>query len=440
MRDIVVTAIVFGLLPFILKKPHVGILTWSWLSYMNPHRLTWGFAFSFPFAQIVAIVTMISIFFSKEKKSVPMTGLTTLWILFLVWVSITTLFALSDYSIIQYEKVMKIQLVTFLTIMLINTKEKLNALIWVIVLSIGFYGIKGGIFTLKTFGNFRVWGPVGTFIEDNNELALSTVMIMPLFYYLYMQTQNAWVKRGIIISLLLMTVSVLGSYSRGSFLAIAVMGVYLWWKTPGKFISGIITIVLAVLVFSFMPQQWHDRMDTIVNYEEDGSAMGRIDAWKMSVNLANDRVTGAGLSAWSPVLYRMYSDNPATWDSSRAAHSIYFSVLGEHGWIGLILFVSILITAWWNARWIIRQSRGVDELKWLMDLAKVIQVSLLVYFVGGTFYSLAYFDLPWHIVSMLIIGVTLVKKHQSDVARMNAAVPGSQDVTATESGQPGQPR
>lgn len=426
MRDIVVTAIVFGLLPFILRKPHVGILTWSWLSYMNPHRLTWGFAFSFPFAQIVAIVTLISIFFSKEPKRIPMTGLTTLWILFLVWISITTFFSLSDYSIIQYEKVMKIQLVTFLTIMLINSKEKLNALIWVIVLSIGFYGIKGGIFTLKTFGNFRVWGPAGTFIEDNNELALSTVMIMPLFYYLFQQASNVWIKRGIILSLLLMTVSVLGSYSRGSFLAIAVMGVYLWWKTPGKFISGIITVVLAVLVFSFMPQQWHDRMDTIVNYEEDGSAMGRIDAWEMSVNLANDRVTGAGLSAWSPMLYRMYSDNPATWDSSRAAHSIYFSVLGEHGWIGLILFVSILLTAWWNARWIIRQSRNVEELKWLADLGKVIQVSLLVYFVGGTFYSLAYFDLPWHIVSMLIIGITLIKKHQSEAAQVGTPVPETQ--------------
>jgi probable O-glycosylation ligase (exosortase A-associated) len=440
MRDIVVTAIVFGLLPFILKRPHVGILTWSWLSYMNPHRLTWGFAYSFPFAQLVAIVTLVSILFSKEPKRIPMTGLTTLWILFLIWISITTVFSLSDYSIIQYEKVMKIQIVTFLTIMLINTKEKLNALIWVIVLSIGFYGIKGGIFTLKTLGNFRVWGPAGTFIEDNNELALSTVMIMPLFYYLYLQAHNVWIKRGIILSLLLMTVSVLGSYSRGSFLAIAVMGVYLWWKTPGKFISGIITVVLAVLVFSFMPQQWHDRMDTIVHYEEDGSAMGRIDAWKMSVNLANDRLTGAGLSAWSPVLYRMYSDNPATWDSSRAAHSIYFSVLGEHGWIGLMLFVTILITAWWNARWIIRQSRGVEELKWLADLGKVIQVSLLVYFVGGTFYSLAYFDLPWHIVSMLIIGRMLVKKQQEDARKALSATPAELPTGELRLGPNGQSR
>lgn len=416
MRDYLVTAIVFGLLPFILRKPHVGILAWSWLSYMNPHRLTWGFAYSFPFAQIVAITTLISILFSKEPKRIPMTGLTVLWILFLIWVTITTLFALADYAPTQYEKVMKIQLVTFLTIMLINSKEKLDALIWVIVLSIGFYGIKGGIFTIRTLGDFRVWGPSGSFIEDNNELALSTVMILPLAYYLFQQATNKWLKKAMIVSMLLMTVSVIGSYSRGSFLAVGVMAIYLWWKTPNKIISGAIGVTLVVLVVSFMPEQWHERMDTIVNYEEDGSAMGRIDAWKMTLNLANDRITGGGLSAWGPTLYRMYSDNPDTWNSSRSAHSIYFSVLGEHGWIGLILFVSILISAWRSARWIIRQSKGIPELKWLSDLGKVIQVSLLVYFVGGAFYSLAYFDLPWHIVSMLIIGVTLIKKYKTEVA------------------------
>ena len=39
MRDIAVTAVVFGLLPFILWRPHIGILVWTWLGLMNPHRL-----------------------------------------------------------------------------------------------------------------------------------------------------------------------------------------------------------------------------------------------------------------------------------------------------------------------------------------------------------------------------------------------------------------
>ena len=68
MRDILVTAIVFGVLPFIFKRPWIGILLWCWLGYMNPHRQAWGFAYDFPFAFITAIVTIAAFLFSKEKK------------------------------------------------------------------------------------------------------------------------------------------------------------------------------------------------------------------------------------------------------------------------------------------------------------------------------------------------------------------------------------
>ena len=45
MRDIALVIIVFGSLPFILARPYIGILMWSWLGYMSPHRLAYGFAY-----------------------------------------------------------------------------------------------------------------------------------------------------------------------------------------------------------------------------------------------------------------------------------------------------------------------------------------------------------------------------------------------------------
>ena len=42
MRSLVLTLIVFGSIPLIIVKPPVGVLMWSWLGYMNPHRLSWG--------------------------------------------------------------------------------------------------------------------------------------------------------------------------------------------------------------------------------------------------------------------------------------------------------------------------------------------------------------------------------------------------------------
>ena len=117
MRDILVTVIVFGLIPYILARPQVGIYTWSWLSYMNPHRLAYGFAYTMPFAQIVAIASLLSILIWKEPKRVPVTGLTVLWVVFLIWMLLTTAFAMfPELAWPQYERIIKIQLVCVLTI------------------------------------------------------------------------------------------------------------------------------------------------------------------------------------------------------------------------------------------------------------------------------------------------------------------------------------
>ena len=96
MRDIVLTAIFFGILPFVFSRPYVGIYIWSWLGFMNPHRLTWGFAYDFPFAQIVAIVTLISVLKSKEPKQIPWTRETVLLLIFILWMLFTTFFAFNS--------------------------------------------------------------------------------------------------------------------------------------------------------------------------------------------------------------------------------------------------------------------------------------------------------------------------------------------------------
>ena len=185
MRDIALTIVFFGILPLVLKRPYIGIYLWSWLGLMNPHRLTWGFAYALPFAQITAIVTLLSLFLSKERVRLPWTRESIVLLLFILWMLITTFFAFfPDQAWKQWDKVWKIMLMIYVTLMLINTREKLDWLVWVVVLSLGFYGVKGGIFTILTGGAFRVQGPAGTFIGGNNEIALALSMTIPLMRYL----------------------------------------------------------------------------------------------------------------------------------------------------------------------------------------------------------------------------------------------------------------
>ena len=105
--------------------------------------------------------------------------------------------------------------------------------------------------------------------------------------------------------------------------------------------------------------------------------------------------------------FAQYAPNPST---VQAAHSIYFSVLADHGWIGLLLWLGILVAAWRSNSWIIRNSKNHSKLGWAVDLARMLQVSMVSYGSAGAFLSLAYFDLPWHIIAIIILVKEIVKK------------------------------
>ena len=156
MRDILLTLIVLGSLPVILVRPFVGLLVFAWLGYMNPQKLSWGFAVNIPFAYIVAITTLVALLLSREPKRFPVTELTAVWLLFIVWMGITTIFAFyPDLAWLQYEKVLKIQLMSFAILVLVTTPARVRIFIWVIVLSLGYNGVKVGVFTVLTGGAYH---------------------------------------------------------------------------------------------------------------------------------------------------------------------------------------------------------------------------------------------------------------------------------------------
>jgi putative inorganic carbon (HCO3(-)) transporter len=415
MRDILVTLLVFGSLPFILRHAYIGVLVWSWLSYMNPHRLSWGFAYSMPFAQIVAVILFISLLFSNEKQKPPINSTVVVWFVFILWMAIATFNAqYSDPAMDMYLQILKVQVMTFLTLILITDEKKLNQLIWVIVASIGFFSVKGGIFTLLTGGAFRVYGPPSSNIAENNALAVAVLMVIPLMVYLYHISSNKWVRYGLIFSITMSLVSVIGSQSRGAVIAVLGVGLFFWLKTKTKIASGLAIIFFASLLFTFMPESWHERVESIYSYQEDESAMSRINSWQYSINVANDRLTGGGLQSWSKEMFALYAPNP---DSVFVAHSIYFSVLADHGWPGLILFLSILGLTWRSLSKVISRTKDIEGSPPNL-LARMLQVSLIAYMFGGLFLSLSYFDLPWHLITMAILLVRLFTNDEASSSNM----------------------
>jgi len=399
MRDIALTLIILGILPFAAYRTWIGVLLWTWLSVMSPHRLTYGFAYSMPWAQMAALATFISFFVDRQGRKMIWTAPVISLALFVVWMCITTAFAVHvGPSADQLKKVLKIQLFTLIAFAVIRDRKHIELFVWVNALAVGFYGFKGGLFVLRSGGGERVWGPAGSFIAGNNEVGLAIIMVIPLLYFLRQFATKRWIRNGLLAVMVLGVVAAIGTYSRGAFLAIAAMGLVLWWRSPGRLVNGVVIVVIATLVLSFMPQKWADRMSTIETYQQDNSAMGRINAWTMAYNLANHRALGAGFEAGTEDLFRKYAPIP----QARAAHSIYFQVLGEHGWVGLGLFLSIGAFGFMTAARVRRRAKKVPEAQWVYNLAGMLQVSMVGYAVGGAFLSLAYFDLPYNVLVILV--------------------------------------
>jgi len=418
MRDIAISLVILGSLPFILFRPWIGVLVFAWLSLMTPHKFAFGFAYDFPFAAIVAVVTLIGLVFTKDEVRFEPNAVVCLLILLPAWTCVTYLFALEQTAATdRLIEVLKVFLFVLVSAMVLRTRKHLDWMIWVIVISVGFFGAKGGAFTLLTGGGYRVYGPPGdSFLSDNNAISVALIMVIPLMYYLRDESGSKWIRRGLLAAMVLSGIAVLGTYSRGGLLAVSAMLIFLWFKSRRKGLFALLLIPLVPLAITAMPESWFERMNTISTYEEDASAMGRINAWKTAINIANDRpLVGGGFELYSHATFTKYAPDP---EDVHAAHSVYFQMLGEHGYVGLLIFLSLGLAAWNAARRTIALARTRPEHAWAGQLARAFQVSLVGYAVGGAFVNIGYWDLMYYEIVLVVVACRLASAPALPVPRV----------------------
>jgi len=397
MRDIAITILVFGSLPFILRRPFFGVVMWTWLGLMNPHRLAWGFSTSLPFALIVFVTTVIAYFASKEPRELPVSREVVTLGLFILWMFVTTTVSWAPHlAWAQWDKVWRIQLGILLTLVLTSNRERIKIVVWTISISLGFYAYKGGIWTVLSGGANRVYGPDGTFIGGNNELGLALVMTIPLIWYLVQVTKAVWVKYGLYGAIAFTAVAIVGTHSRGALLGLLVMGMMMLMKSRRKIIPIIGALTFAALLPQIMPPEWFQRMDTIKTYEEDHSATERIRTWGVAREIAASDFFGGGFDVL-PVV------------NGTDAHSIYFEVLAEQGYVGLVMYLALIAMAWTKASRIKKLTKDNAELRWARDLAPMLQTSLVGYMTCGMFLGLAYFDLVYLLIALIVVLYKIVK-------------------------------
>lgn len=407
MRDILLIGVVGCCSLLALGRPVLGVLLFIALGLGGPQSMTWGAGRTFPLGQLAALGTIGGYVFWSETKKFPRQR--ELLLLLALWgtFGFSTLFAIyPDEAVERLVYISKVLLMVFLSTALINTERRVHLLVRVMALSLGFYGLKTGVFAITTGGSLMVYGPEGTFLEANNAIGLALAMNVPLLVYLLKIETHPWLRRLIITMIVFSYPAVICTFSRGAWIGLAVATALITLKSRHKVFAIVTVGVLGLLLLPLLPERVVQRYDELVNYQEESSAQSRFWNWEFCsrVALANP-LHGGGFDFNSLEMYAIYyPEFLERWPGKVwACHSSWFTVFGEHGFPGIIFFFALLGSCFLSVRQIRSLALTHKEASWSLPYTDILQTALIVFAVVGSFYDAAYFDFFYQLVAVVII-------------------------------------
>ncbi|HJY82398.1 MAG TPA: putative O-glycosylation ligase, exosortase A system-associated, partial [Candidatus Binatia bacterium] len=384
-----------------LSRPVTGMLAYVCYSLLAPHSLTWGRARTFPHVQLIAICTIVGYMVWSEPKRFPrqreLILLLALWGMF----GISTVFALyPDLAFNNLRYISKVWLMVILSTSIINTPERLQSLIRVVALSIGFYGLKTGLYVIMTGGHSTVFGPDDSFISANNSLGMALAMNVPLLFYLSQTGQRRWLRGVMRLMAVFSYPAVLGTFSRGSWLALAAVTALRALKSKYKVLATPLIFCILLSTPTWLPQvasqQMADRFDTIGNYEEDQSAQSRFWNWEFCTRVGLARpLTGGGFYLYSRESYaKFFPEFLTRWpEKVWTCHNAFLTPLAEHGFPGWLLWLGLLGSCLLSLRRLRAVAKTRAEVSWVLPYAEMLQAAFIGFMVSGAFVDNTYFEM-----------------------------------------------
>jgi probable O-glycosylation ligase (exosortase A-associated) len=417
MRDLAVFLAILACIPAMLRNPFAAFIIWGWTVAISLNYYLYGFMISMRLNLTFAIITLTLIMLGKLKQRQPwpttLTSILVVW--FCIHVSLSAIFAYRPNPLnVEYWLIFFKSMVFCLLIPLVlTTRLRFHSFAIMYGIGLSFHGVVEGLKLIASGGGHRVGGLPGTMMGDNNHLAIPLTMVLPIVFYLYQYSKNRLVKLAFISSFILTIVAIIATQSRGGFIALIAVGAWLIMSSRRKILFAFIAICGFFLIINVAPPSWFSRMETIQTAGDDGSFMGRVIAWKISSAIAlSNPIFGGGFHAiQAPDVWNEFKNSqgmlgflttPPPRLAPQAAHSIYFEILGDHGILGLVLFLGILISTFKSCIKVREITKGKSDLLWARDLSDMLGVSVMAYAVGGAGVNLGYFEIYYSIVMAVI--------------------------------------
>jgi len=412
VRDIAILSIVVACIWIAFYRPWLGLLALTVFGYMHLQGYATGFMQEFPVYKVQFVAVVAGMLLARQWRRPPLDwrliGLFALW----AYLLFTTYYAKVAWAAWpRFLEISKIFLALGLTLVLIDTRQKLFLLVVTIATSFALVTIKGGYWAVMTGFADRVYGPPLSQYYDNNLFAIAVVMNIPLLVLWLRETSNRPLRYALMVAIALSGAAALSSWSRGGLLALTSTILVLLWFTKRRYIAIPILVAALALAAVSLPDTWFERMHTIASYGQDASAQSRLDVWRIGITHALVfPITGVGLDGWHYAVVTM------DW------HNSYVEMMAEHGFIAFGLWCALLfgtIISLWRLAWEVRKS---ITLGWARNYGQLLGASLVAYAAGSMFLGLSYWDILYHLIVISVLLSTIVRTELEKAANAAAAV------------------
>lgn len=418
LRDLFILVVGYGCVPLALIDAYYGLLAYCWLTFMRPQSLAWTWNVqSASIIKWVAIALILRAVTTRGPK-IRLQGPPLAFLLLWVWFFLSSVFSV-QWSLSQpyLEQFSKMAIAVLLITGLVRTRKQLKWLMVLLAWCPGFYALKMGLFFARSGGATSAAGQIQGF--DNNDLSMFLAMGIPMLVFGGCEVQNRWGRWLMVLAAASAIPAVLMTTSRGGMLAMVIaVGLTVWLKTSWwkAILCG---LALLAVVSVIIPAQSQERYEGIQDYEEDASATGRLRAWRACTRMANDHPVfgvGFGQDAYLNQYRLRYMDFNDPADLARAAHSVWFSLLAETGYVGLGIYVLLIVTVLRTCRRVMKLAPppGVVRYKyWAWNYAGGLMVATISFIIAGTFLSQARFEYAFAIY-MVSVPLSILAKEEAE--------------------------
>jgi hypothetical protein len=265
----------------------------------------------------------------------------------------------------------------------------------------------------------------GDTIGDNGTAA-HIVTVLPFIAVYLLVSKNKKLKAlAFLVAPFVLNTLILCN-SRGAMLAVVVAGVAALWltKSGNRLGMAVAGAVMAGALLYLADPQFLQRQQFTTDYENDGSAMGRLEAWRGAVGLVKDYPLGAGGQGFwelSPIYARGLVERM---HEKRDPHNTVVLVASEWGIPGLTLYLLYYVTSYFLLADV--RKHALNSMWYYRSVA--VQLAMIGVFVAGLFTDRLYAEAPYW---MGALAVALQRIHAHALRQESTAADASQPQTST---------